>query len=336
MTEPTISVIMPVYNGVQYLRVAIDSVIAQTLPPAEMFLIDDGSTDGSKALLQTIEMPFPKYILQQENKRQSAARNLGASKAIGKYLAFLDHDDIWYPQHLEKLVAPLEDDSRLGWSYSDIDEMDSGGGLISLNVLGGLNPFVQHPKTNIFNMLGADMFIFPSAAVVRRDAFLAIGGFDERLSGYEDDDLFLRMFRAGWMNVFLPESLVRYRRHPMSSAFSGRMWISREIYAQKLIETYPDEPELVRFYVRDIIAPRFYNSAKEEYWRHFPLGRWEQCMMSLELMRRFSVMSHLPLGFRRLRRFLGFQILAHPRLFKWMYPLLRRITPLPRFVTRGE
>ena len=194
-----------------------------------------------------------------------------------------------------------------------------------------LNPGVEHPKTNIFNMLSSDMFIFPSASVVRRDAFLAIGGFDERLSGYEDDDLFLRLFRAGWHNTFISEALVRYRRHPSSSAFSDRMWVSREIFASKLLEAYPDDPGLVRFYVRDIIAPRFYNAAKAEYYRHFPAGRFPQCVKSVELMRRFSALSQLPMGSRRLKRFLGFQILARPRLFGFLYPLLHRLVPLPRF-----
>ena len=218
----------------------------------------------------------------------------------------------------------------MGWSYSDIDEMDAEGGLVSLNVLHTLNPYVQHPKTSIFNMIGADMFIFPSAAMVRRDAMLAIGGFDERLSGYEDDDLFLRMFRAGWLNAYLPESLVRYRRHTTSSAFSERMWLSREIYSRKLIEAYPNDPVLVRFYIRDIIAPRFYGAAKAEYFRHFPHARWEQCEMSLALMRRFTKLAELPLGRARLRRTIAFAILAYPRLFAALYPYIRPVAGLPR------
>jgi hypothetical protein len=109
------------------------------------------------------------------------------------------------------------------------------------------------------------------------------------------------------------------------------MWLSREIFAEKLCNTYPDEPELVRFYVRDIIGPRFYSHAKEEYWRHFPHRRWDLCMRSLGLMRRFSDMSELSPR-TRLRRFIGFHILERPQLFEWLYPILRLLTPLPRFV----
>lgn len=329
-TLPTVSAILPVYNGLQYLKDSIASVVAQTLQPVELFLIDDGSTDGSRAYLETVQTPFPTIVLHQQNKRQSAARNLAAAQAKGKYLAFLDHDDIWFPTHLERLVAPMEADAWVGWTYSDLDEIDSGGGQVSQRNLRSFNPHVEHPKTNLPNMLSSDMFIFPSAAVVRREAFNAIGGFDERLSGYEDDDLFLRLFRAGWLNVFLPESLVRYRRHASSSSFSERMWISREIYAQKLLADYPDDPHLVRYYVRDIIAPRFYAAAKAEYLRHMPHRRWEQCRMSLALMRRFHTLMRVPLGRTGLKRALAFTLMAYPQGFAALYPLLRRFFALPR------
>jgi len=226
----------------------------------------------------------------------------------------------------------MEEDPRLGWAYSDIDEIDANGGLISLQVVRSLNPTVDHPKTNIFNMLSADQFIFPSASAIRRDAFHAVGGFDERLSGYEDDDIFIRLFRAGWLNTFISESGIRYRRHSGSSAFSERMWLSRDIFAQKLLENYPDDRELVRFYIRDLIAPRFYESAKMEYWRHFPHGRYDLCRRALILMRQFTELAQLPIGRRRLRRFLGFQILARPRLFGLLYPLLRYPAHLPRLL----
>jgi len=321
---------MPVYNGARHVGDSIASVVAQTLRPTEMFVVDDGSTDGSQERVEAIPTPFPRHLLHQDNRRQSAARNLAAAQASGKYLAFLDHDDIWYPHHLETLVAALEEDPRLGWAYCSIDEMDSEGRLVALDVLRGLNEGVEHPKTNVFNMLSADMFIFPSAAVVRAEAFHAVGGFDERLSGYEDDDLFLRLFRAGWLNHYHPAPLIRYRRHPASSAFSERMWISREIYAQKLIEGYPDEPELVRFYVRDIIAPRFFRAGQAEYIRHFPHRRWEQCAMSVELMGRYLKLMRLPFGRERMRKRIALWIMRYPRLVGLLYPLLRLVWPLPR------
>jgi glycosyltransferase involved in cell wall biosynthesis len=323
MSQPTVSVITPVYNGSSYLRACVDSVVRQTLPPTEMILVDDGSIDDTFAVMETIETPFNKRVLQQANQGQSAARNRAASVATGTYLAFLDHDDIWHPRHLERLVALLEADSGLGWAYSDIDEMDHDARLVHVNLLRTLNPAVHHPKISIYNMLSADMFIFPSAAVVRRDAFVAVGGFDERLAGYEDDDLFLRLFRAGWKNAFIEESLVRYRRHLDSSAFSDRMWRSREIYAQKLIEAFPDDPDFARFFVRDLIAPRFYRCGIDEYIRHAARGRWDLCHRALEVARRYSAKCRPPI-LRRIRQLVAFKLMAYPPLFARVYPLLRK------------
>src|SRR5262249_23030090 len=92
MSYPKVSAIMPVYNGERHVQQAIDSVVSQHLRPTELLIVDDGSTDGSRKLLESIEVPFAKHVLHQENRLQSAARNLAASVATGTYLAFLDHD----------------------------------------------------------------------------------------------------------------------------------------------------------------------------------------------------------------------------------------------------
>ena len=318
----SVTVVVPVYNGIGYLRDSVGSVIRQTVPPAELIIIDDGSSDGSFDFARSLDTPFPKRVLRQANSGQSAARNHAGREATGRYLAFLDHDDIWHPAHLERLIPPLEADPSLGWAYSDIDEMDHDCQLVHLNLLRTLNPGVQHPKTSLYNLLAADMFIFPSAAVVRTAAFRAVGGFDERLAGYEDDDLFLRLFRAGWGNVFLPEALVRYRRHFASSAFSERMWRSRDIYAQKLIETFPDDRDFVRYWVRDLIAPRFYRSVLDEYLRHISRERYDLCRRALDRAKHYSALSHPTLR-RRVQRWLLFQAMAVPQLFRVLYPLLR-------------
>jgi len=99
-----VSAILPVWNGRRFLRDAVRSVAAQTLPPGELIVVDDGSTDGSLAELEGLPpAPFPVRVLRQENAGQSAARNLAARQAEGEYLAFLDQDDQWHPQHLEQV-----------------------------------------------------------------------------------------------------------------------------------------------------------------------------------------------------------------------------------------
>jgi glycosyltransferase involved in cell wall biosynthesis len=235
-----ISAIIPVYNGARYLQHAIGSVVAQTVRPIELIVVDDGSVDGSAELVQELlgtALPFPVLLHRQPNRGQSAARNHGAHVANGEFLAFLDQDDLWYPRHLEALSALLLADTALGWAYSDVDLIDAGGGLVTLSYLATLKP--QHPKHSLIQLLSEDMYILPSASLIRREAFQQIGGFDERLRGYEDDDLFLRLVRDGGRNSFLSEALSQWRIHPMSASYLPSMARSRDLYAPEALRTLP-------------------------------------------------------------------------------------------------
>jgi glycosyltransferase involved in cell wall biosynthesis len=208
----------------------------------------------------------PITLLHKDNGGQSSARNFGVAHAKGELIALLDQDDIWYTHHLEELVKPFMDPvagPELGWVYSDLDEIDTHGRMINHRFLRTLP--TPHPKTNMFMCLREDMFILPSASLISRKAFDAVNGFDEQLSGYEDDDLFLRMFRAGYANIFLEIPLSKWRIYPESSSYSYRMRRSRGIYARKLIAEYKDDPDRARFILRDVIIPRFYGHAVAEY-----------------------------------------------------------------------
>ena len=109
------------------------------------------------------------------------------------------------------------------------------------------------------------MLVLPSATIIARAAFDAVGGFDERLSGFEDDDLFLRIFRAGFDNVFIDRGVTRWRIHKASASFSARMAVSRMIYFRKLLAEFPDDPPRERFYARQYLAPRFLPWIVHEY-----------------------------------------------------------------------
>ena len=123
----------------------------------------------------------------------------------------------------------------------------------------------QHPKQDLLACLREDMFVLPSASLISRAAFDAVGGFDERLMGYEDDDLFLRLFRAGYGNVYIGEPLSKWRIHMASASYSARMARSRSVYARKLLQEFPDDPERVRYFARDLLAPRFFAQMVVEY-----------------------------------------------------------------------
>lgn len=319
-----ISAIIPVYNGKKYLTAAIKSVIDQSLPPYELIIIDDGSTDDSIQTIENLQATFPIRIHQQKNAGQSSARNHGARLAEGDYLAFLDQDDIWYPDHLEKLARPFLQDKRLGWSYSNLDEIDERGRLVQIGRLDLTK--AEHPKKSIADMLSKDMFILPSASLVRKQAFEEVGGFDEQLCGYEDDDLFLRLFANGWKNVYLPESLSQWRIYSGSTSYSERMDKSRLIYAKKLLAHYPDLPFLNQYWSRDFIMPRFLKITLYIYSFYcFSVKDFQRCNQHLAYFREYINM--LPKRYQRKWNRYAF-LLKSPRLSFWIWD--KFISPLPK------
>ncbi len=256
--DPRISTIIPLYNGATYIEAALRSVMRQTLPPNEVIVVDDGSTDNGAEIVRRLAAEYPITLLSKANGGQSSARNFGAVHATGDLIALLDQDDIWYPDHLAELVKPFlrPRSTALGWVYSNLDEIAANGHMLVRSFLTTLGS--QHPKRDIFACLKQDMFILPSASLISREAFDAVGGFDERLSGYEDDDLFLRLFLAGFDNEYIDTPLSQWRIYDASSSYSPRMGKSRAVYARKLVAAYPDDPVRSLYYTRDLLVPRFY------------------------------------------------------------------------------
>jgi len=265
----SVAVVIPLYNGAEFIERALRSVLAQTLQPAEIVIVDDGSTDGGVDVVRAVACGDPRVIvLRQENAGQSAARNFGVGHTTAELIAFLDQDDWWYPTHIEELSRPFAawaGPIPLGWTYSDLDEYDRIGRMVThrfLSRLGG-----EHPKSDLVSCLRRDMFVLPSASLISREAFEAVDGFDAKLCGYEDDDLFLRLFRAGYDNAFLPVALSAWRIHSSSASNAPRMTRSAMLYAQKLFAEHPDDPSRHRYFTRDLIAPRFMRVALGSYVR---------------------------------------------------------------------
>jgi glycosyltransferase involved in cell wall biosynthesis/SAM-dependent methyltransferase len=274
--RPSIAAVVPLYNGARYIEEALTSILQQTVPPTEIIVVDDGSTDdgAGEAIVERLARSRPIRLLHKLNGGQSSARNLGIRESTSELVALLDQDDVWYENHLEELVKPFQRRSAppIGWVYSNLDEVNEDGELASRSFLNTLE--AKHPKRHIHDCIGEDMFVLPSAALINRKAFDAVGGFDERLSGYEDDDLFLRIFRAGYDNIYLDMALSKWRIYRGSVSYTSRMTRSRAIYMRKLLEMFPDDPTRVRYhyYTRDLIMPRFREHAIREYEDAIKLG----------------------------------------------------------------
>ena len=133
-TQPKISVVVPLYNGAKYIEQALQSILCQTTAPTEIVIIDDGSTDDGGAIVERLSSLHPTIkLLRKENGGQSSARNFGVAHSDGDLIALLDQDDVWYQDHLEKLVKPFSEARfrKLGWVYSNLDEIDEQGLMVT-------------------------------------------------------------------------------------------------------------------------------------------------------------------------------------------------------------
>jgi glycosyltransferase involved in cell wall biosynthesis len=247
---PRVSVIIPVYNGSRTIAEALDSVFSQTFDAYEVIVINDASQDHPVELLESYGSRI-KLVSLMENRGQSAARNLGASLAQGEYLAFLDQDDVWYPRKLERQVGILDQHPEVGLVYSDLDEVDEEGHYKTLAV----HRFyaMGHPKPSLVTIVVDDLFILPSTVVCRKCLFEKVGGFDEHLIGYEDDDLWIRMWPVCRF-AYLPEALAKWRVHRASTSESPLMERSRRIFYQKLMNDFAGDPLM-----QAVVKRRFYN-----------------------------------------------------------------------------
>lgn len=235
----SVAAIIPLYNGARWIGGCLESVLVQTQPAAEIIVVDDGSTDNGAQIVEALARQDDRVrLLHKANGGQSSARNAGVRAARARLVAFLDQDDLWYPRHIEELLGPFRADPKLGWSFSDADAMDDSGTVFQRQLLHVRS--LDHQRTSLTECVSRDMCILPSAAIVCRDAFDAVKGFDERLIGYEDDDFFLRLLAAGYGNAFVDMSLLKWRFHGKRTSYTTRMVASRLIYLQKLLTDHPD------------------------------------------------------------------------------------------------
>ncbi|MEH0294214.1 glycosyltransferase family A protein [Agrobacterium sp. CCNWLW71] len=254
-SEITVAVIIPFYNGSKFIRRSALSVINQTMRPNEFVVVDDGSTEEEHQNLLEIAREIGFTVLRKENGGQGSARNFGVENTKSKYICFLDQDDFFLKHHIETLVRGVSpNDLHFGWVYADLMEADGDGNISRTEMVAHHS---SHPKRHITDLIGNDMFVLPSASLIGREAFEDVGGFDPQFTGYEDDDLFLRMFRRGYTNKFIDEPVTVWCINTDSTSYSIRMSRSRLKYIKKLCALFPDDKDKNRFFVRDLIHPRF-------------------------------------------------------------------------------
>jgi glycosyltransferase involved in cell wall biosynthesis len=242
---PIVSVVIPVYNGERYLAQAIQSVLEQTYKNFELIVVDDGSTDGSAATAKSFEDARLRYHYQK-NGGASKARNTGIELARGGLIAFLDSDDVWLPQKLEKQIAYLEAHNEIGAVYCWYRVLAAGE---SREIWKGI--VSQDP----FGIITAGYGLLPSITMFRREVLNNVKGFDEDLIGseFEDRELTLRLCEITKF-TYLPEPLVLYRSPEWNPKISRAHLHNRGVYLQKCLDRYRSDPRIVRVLYREMVG----------------------------------------------------------------------------------
>lgn len=298
-----ITVIMALYRGERYVREALESIAAQTRPPLEVIIVDDGSPDNSVALIESLSLPFVPRILRQGNAGQSAARNAGIRAARGEFIAFLDQDDAWRPNHLAVLAESLESDPVLAWVFGDFDLINGDGHTVVGSYLTETSVVLE--RRTVADIVRTDIMALPSASLMRRSALVHVRGFDRRLSGYEDDELYLRLYRRGYAIASQPRTRIRYRTHVANASSSVAFLRSRLVYAQTLAEQYPAASG--RAGAAEVAAERLLRSTTAEYFtalveRNDPLARTIAWAAERIIPLAHGVSTYHQLGLRIMRR----------------------------------
>ncbi len=280
------SIVIPTYNRVALLREALDSVFTQTFNDYEVIVVDDGSTDGTWEELLALGSRV--HALRQENAGPGAARNLGARHAIGKYLTFLDSDDLWLPWTLENYHQAIEKFSMpsfIAGTHHDFTEVEQ------LQMVSRNEPVFKFYR-DYLETARIGVWIGTCAAAIKRSVFTEAGGFVDEFVNAEDSDLWLRLGTApGFVNIISPPAF-GYRRHSGSavswtvrSIRGNQLMVSRELSAmypggaQRASErlqiiTRHLRPGSIECLKRGHVAAGWKMYRQSFAW-HIRLGRWK-------------------------------------------------------------
>jgi glycosyltransferase involved in cell wall biosynthesis len=224
----TVSVIIPAHDAEAFIAETLDSVLAQTAPAAEILVVADRCSDGTVDVVGRYAQHV--RLLLGDAGSAAASRNTGARAATGEWLAFLDADDLWLPDKLDRQLRVVGD-PRTALIYTDRYNIGSRGDLPEIQ--GRIQPLYSGDVFVDLLLLGNHITL--SSVLVNREVFLRLGGFDETLRNAEDWDMWIRVAAAHTVAA-CPEPLVRYRFHPgMKSGNPERMRAARVTITERAL-----------------------------------------------------------------------------------------------------
>jgi glycosyltransferase involved in cell wall biosynthesis len=257
--NPKVSVIIPLYNCEKYIVQAVESVLSQTYNNYEIIVIDDGSKDNSRTVLQ----PYFDRIryVYQSNQGVAAARNLGVEIAQGELICFLDHDDIFMPHKLATQVACVLSQPNVGMVHSGWRRVNGEG-----KKLADVCPWKKIPVLDLTNWLQHMPILF-TAMLFKREWVEKVGGLDTQYKQASDLDLVQRLALTGCKTVWVKDILVCYREHESNHSLNTLLqaqesWTVRENFFAR--EDIPDRIRQMenscRYHTLVWIAWRLFNS----------------------------------------------------------------------------
>ncbi len=245
MSQRKVSVIIPAYNRGRYIRQTVESVLNQTYTNIELIVIDDGSTDDTRDVLEGYGDRI--IMLEHEgrqNRGQSASINLGLDHASGEYLAILDSDDYWEPDKIESQVGYLQQHPQAGLVYGNGTAVNERG-----EFLYNIYPRTHREESKPEKVLLDCYFSLPSNALMRKSLLKKTGYFDETLRAGQDHDMAIRIAEVVRL-AYIDKPLFHYRRHNESISRSNKgavsRWSNGFIILEKARIRYPYPPVVIR------------------------------------------------------------------------------------------
>lgn len=250
-----VSVIIPYYNGGEFIKDTLESILNQTYRNYEIIVVDDGSTDGSTDNSKGVLDSFKDKIryFYQANEGISGARNRAIKESKGEYIALLDQDDIWYPEKLEKQVEVMNQNLDAGIVYSDCYYVNKKGDIL-------YRVFEKQRAYSgwIFKNLFIENFIPIPTVLIRKKILDEVGLFDKRYSFAEEYELFLRIARI-YPVEYIDEPLAGYRIHDKNLSKNIEKGLREDIMVkEEMMRTYPDEIFPIQNQVKLELAKFYY------------------------------------------------------------------------------
>jgi len=260
--KPKVSAIMAVLNGERFIDEAIQSIVDQTYRNCELVVVDDGSTDRTAERVRAFQDRLEiRYVCHDRPLGIAPTMNDGVRHATGQLIAFLDHDDAWFPEFLETQTTHLQGHPDVGMVHADFQTMDVEGRIIEESVSASRGR--KRPSGQVFPQLFMDSFIAGNSVLIRRECFERLGLFDESLR-WGDYHMWLRIARHYRVD-YIDKVLTKYRQHPTQSTRSTTQPTADAppvaIQAiEKILDLYPDvRQELGERAIRHRIASSYFD-----------------------------------------------------------------------------